>query len=226
MLDFFYPRIVDENHKPMSITLAEARTKIRKLVDDPEVDSNARFAASEIDDAIERATTLIGQQLAQRHQDGLRQITQVSLANGQATIPANSGIIAVFFVSGEYTYKISKSSLSAKSRNSPTQSGTLEIHYYGKNAFPATDNDNITYLGVDLDDALLDQWMVYVAASDIISKDARFSEAIEKKLPQLEAAVLNRDSVSIQSVSSSLNLTNYRELRWALTGLTTLKVFQ
>jgi hypothetical protein len=78
---------------------------------------------------------------------------------------------------------------------------------------------------VDLNSQAADKWVAYMAASDLKSKEGEVNQLIEKKLPQLEAAVMQQGSPTIRAIPEFANNDPYEDARWYKTSMTTIKVY-
>jgi hypothetical protein len=207
----------------MSRTLTQLSTDVRRLLDDNNDAADARYSSDDVTQAIYRAAQSVGQFLAANGWDVLSS-TEVSLASGLATVPANDKIVNVYVKEGNSTYRIRQGSGGDRIQVGDPTTATLVIEYIAKNEdFEAA--DTVTYAGLDLDDYQLDQYCAYLAADDLKTVEGEANPLITAKIPVLEAKIAGNVAPSFQSFKKTGYCT-YPHTRWHKTSPTQIRLYR
>lgn len=215
----------------MSETLSQMRSNIRLLLDDQET-VDGRWSDAQIDVAIFRAATSVGQVLAQSSWDEVVSATSITVTNGVGTVPANDGIKAIFVAYSDGSlFRLLPGNGANRSLLGIPSSATMRVEYYAKTEAPATDGDTVTYAGVDVNDALVDQFCEYMAASDLKTVEAEANPLVLQKLQILETQIRAKGNPAVYvapatSWNSIGRFGPFNGSRWYKSSATTITVYR
>jgi hypothetical protein len=168
---------------------------------------------------------LIGTQLAADGLEWLRATTTVAGTSDTITVPANYGIINVFVDTGGTTYRVKRASRASRAM-AANITGNITIDYIPAATSITSDSATVTFLGVDLNNLVADQYCTYLACADLAGKEPDANPNIRGKLPELERAVIGAFIPAVSSPALYQSTSIYRDARYHISSPTTIKLFR
>jgi hypothetical protein len=178
----------------MTITRAQARTRLRFLIDDPVVsnDNGVRTSKDDVEDALKTA---------QQEAYNLAVTSGANIFQTQGTVTTSSAGLAsltslapqrlVSVAIQQGNVRVPVPALRARDTQQLYTSApeTLVVTYVPRVTFPAADGDPFVWGSPSIDLPQLDKLMVAIAASELKIVDAEVLSGLETRKAELKAAI-------------------------------------
>jgi hypothetical protein len=175
----------------MSLTLTQARTRIRNILDDAD---DVKWSDDEIDSSLAVALEQALEEAVAAGVSGF-EITESFALNSDGYVSLLTQnplkITNVAMLMGSTRMFVAPSRRRSMLSTATGTSGTLEITYIPKPTFPASDSDVFTYGSTFPNSNTLDQYICFLAASELKIKEGEINPGLEQRKAELSLAVRN-----------------------------------
>lgn len=211
----------------MTLTLAQATSRVRRYLDDNNTGTDARWTDSEIQDSLKLAGNQIMTEAAGLSLDMFKLTSQFTVSTDTLTLnPAPTKICDVTIISGAARLRVMPGNPKTTVFNSGGLGGrTAEISYIPIYVQPTLAADPIVYgTGLTFDNSIVDSYLCALAARDCKVIEGDVNQQLEMQLQQLKQSfrsLANNPSISIPHAYGKQYRTGYS---WYQTSPTTLKL--
>lgn len=211
----------------MTLTVAQAISRVRRYLDDNYTGSDARWSDSDIQDSLKVAGSQIMTEAAGLSLDLFKLTSQFTAGTDTVTLtPAALKICDVTVISGAARLRVMPGNPKTTVFNSNGLSGrTVEISYIPVYIQSAVTTDPIVYgTGLNFDNGIVDSYLCALAARDCKVIEGDINQQLEMQLQQLKGSfrsLSNNPSITIPHAYGKQYRTGYS---WYQTSPTTLKL--
>lgn len=185
----------------MSVTLAQARTKVRGWIDDAGGGSAPRWSTTEIDEALRAAQEEVARLIVDHGSELLRTTALVS-SDAVGVVDVSSlapmRVVGLSLVIGTTRYPLPRTSIGGYREARPGVE-SLVVIYDVLPTFPLDANASFLW-GVSGSNTPLDSLMCAAAASDLKIKEGEDNPALERRKAELQALVLGQIPATVSRV--------------------------